>query len=76
MKLNLDIVGIQEGRLRRIHTEFYWGSFVENVHLDDREGNLRITFRQILGKNVWSEVGEGPSQMGGGGGGFTDTQCS
>lgn len=34
---------------KEIHVEFYWGNHLRNVHLEEREGDGRITFTWSFG---------------------------
>jgi hypothetical protein len=33
-----------------MHEKLWWGNFLENVHMDDREADVRITLRRIVGR--------------------------
>jgi len=35
-----------------MHTEFWWKNILENVWLEDRRSDARITLRYILGRQV------------------------
>jgi hypothetical protein len=36
---------------QRIHTEFWWGNLLENVYLENQEGDGRVASRWIVGKD-------------------------
>lgn len=42
-----------------IDTEFLWGNLLNNNHMEDCEGDVRITLRWILGKKVVHMNGTG-----------------
>lgn len=40
-----------------MHVEFYWGNLLLNVHLEEREGDGRVTFTLSFGTYVVAGAG-------------------
>jgi len=36
-----------------MHAKFLWGNPLENVHLEDREGETKMTLRHLRGVRLW-----------------------
>jgi hypothetical protein len=42
---------------KEMHVEFYWGNLLLNVHLEEREGDGRVTFTLSFGTYVVAGAG-------------------